>query len=154
MNNLVLRLGRSCAIVAVAASAFTSVSVAPTAAQAAPPAGYYSVEYCNRTSGKIYLAVSYIETPGSKDWVVEGWKNLNAGACITMNYAMGSWYYYYAEDDGDGFWGKDDFMLCVEHPGPFRRINRANYTCDEDELKGFVARDPEGKSMITENLNP
>lgn len=152
MNIPVGRLGRLCATAAVTMAAFAPVSLAPSAAQA--QAGYYKVQYCNKTGGKLYLAVSYIETPGSKDWVVEGWKNLNAGACVTMTYAAGNYYYYYAEDDGDGFWGKDDFMLCVEHPGPFRRINRANYTCDDSELKGFVARDPEGKDFITENLNP
>ncbi len=154
MIDTITRLVRLCAPAAFAVASFAAVWTPPTPAAAAPPQGYYSVEYCNKTGGKIYLAVSYLERPGSKDWVVEGWKNINAGACMTMNYPEGSWYYYYAEDDGDGFWGKDDFMLCVQHPGPFRRINRADYSCDESELKGFVARDPEGKSMITENLNP
>lgn len=152
MNSLFRRLGRLGAVAGIAATAVAPVSMAPGSAVA--QSGYYKVEYCNKTSGKIFLAVSYVETPGSKDWIVEGWKNLQPGACLTMTYAAGNYYYYYAEDEGDGYWGSDEFKLCVSYPGPFRRINTASYSCDDDELKGFVERDPGSKSSITENLNP
>lgn len=145
------KIGRGAALAVLLLASAAPVTSLPTAAQA-QPSGYYRVEFCNRTNEKVYLAVSYVETPGSKDWIVEGWKNINAGACIQLDFAKGNYYYYYAENDGDGYWGGDDFELCVQRPGPFRRINRSSYTCDGDDLMGFVARDPGDKTFITENL--
>jgi uncharacterized membrane protein len=115
--------------------------------------GYVAVSYCNKTSGSIYLAVSYRETPGSDRWVVEGWKKIYGNSCITLTVPNDGYIYDYAEDETDGDWG-GDFKLCVERPGPFKRINTADYTCNADLLEGFGETDVTGLSSKTINYNP
>jgi len=115
---------------------------------------YINVNFCNRTSDKIYLALSYLKAPGSSDWIVEGWKNINGNSCMDFDLPSAGWFYYYAEDDAGGTWGADDIKICVEHPGPFRRVNVDGYTCDGDELKGFRGVDPGDNASYTVNIRP
>eukprot|EP01030_Chromulinospumella_sphaerica_P024147 gene24147-24210_t len=140
---------------AVAVLLFTATAAAPALAQnqATPRAGYAAVSFCNKTSGPIYLAVSYRETPGSDRWVVEGWKQIGGASCITLHLPNDAMIYDYAEDESDGDWG-GDFQLCVERPGPFKRINTADYTCNSDLLEGFGETDLTGVSSKTINYNP
>lgn len=112
-----------------------------------------NLHLCNKTSTKIYVALGYRETVGSDNWIVEGWKNIAAYACFDISVPNDSVVYDYAEDDDDGTWG-GDFDLCVQHPGPFRRINSGDYTCDSNELKGFKTVDVTGLADKTINFNP
>jgi uncharacterized membrane protein len=112
-----------------------------------------NVHLCNKTSGKIYVALGYRQSVGSDNWIVEGWKNISAYSCFDISVPNDSVMYDYAEDDSDGTWG-GDFSLCVEHPGPFKRVNSGDYTCDASELKGFATVDISGLSEKTINFNP
>lgn len=115
--------------------------------------GMVNLHLCNKTGLKIYVALGYREAVGSNNWIVEGWKNINAYSCFNISVPNDSVVYDYAEDDDGGTWG-GDFTLCVEHPGPFRRINRSDYTCESKELKGFATVDVSGLSDKTINFNP
>ena len=60
----------------------------------------------------------------------------------------------FAEDESDSDSG-GDFKLCVERPGPFKRINTADYSCrDGDLLEGFGEIDAVGLAKRTVNYNP
>ena len=142
----------------IAATAALLLAVAPPAlaqqgSGSTPRAGYVALSFCNKTSGNVYLAVSYKEAPGSSRWVVEGWKKIVGGSCITLNLPNDGKIYDYAEDESDGDWG-GDFKLCVERPGPFYRINTADYTCNSDLLVGFGEIDAVGLASHKVNYNP
>lgn len=146
------RLGRT---LLLAAAASTVLLAPPTVATARQNGGrYVNVNFCNQTSGKIYLALSYLNAPGSHDWVVEGWKNIAGNSCMAFDLPSTGWFYYYAEDDSDGYWGASDIQICVEHPGPFHRINTDGYTCASSELKGFRGVDPGNNATFTVNIKP
>ncbi|MDQ0463298.1 putative membrane protein [Caulobacter ginsengisoli] len=115
--------------------------------------GMVNVHLCNKTSLKIYVALGYRESIGSNNWIVEGWKNISPYSCFDIRVPNDSVIYDYAEDDEDGSWG-GDFQLCVQHPGPFRRVNSGDYTCDAKELKGFATVDVTGLADKTVNFNP
>lgn len=140
---------------AVAVVALAGAIAPPAQAQNANPNGRRMVDmrFCNKTSGKVYLALSYRESPGSSNWVVEGWKVIYGNSCFDIRVPNDGYVYDYVEDESGGNWG-GDFMLCVERPGPFRRINTANYTCAEDLLVGFGEIDVTGKTSKTVNYNP
>lgn len=151
-GTITARLGRMLMLTAAATTlAITPVSVASARQNNGQ---YINVNFCNHTSGKVYLALSYLKAPGSKDWIVEGWKNINGNSCMDFDLPNSGWFYYYAEDDTDGFWGADDIKICVEHPGPFRRVNVDGYTCAGSELKGFRGIDPGNNATYTVNIRP
>ena len=145
------RLGR--VLLLIAAVGMVSITP-PTVAEARQSGRYISVNFCNLTSGKIYLSLSYLKEPGSRDWIVEGWKNISGNSCKAFDLPRSGWFYYYAEDDTDGFWGGDDIKICVEHPSPFRRVNVDGYTCPGSELKTFRGVDPGDNSTYTVNIRP
>ncbi len=145
-----------------ARAATLALTLAIAAAGSAPPvalaqsagrADMVALSVCNRTSGKVFLALSYLESPRSSRWVVEGWKVIQAGSCFRISVPNDSYVYDYAEDETNGSWG-GDFKLCVEHPGPFRRINSGSYTCAAQDLVGFAETDVRGATSKTINLNP
>lgn len=157
MSEPVIRRLERLLLLAAAGATLTATIGSDAAAQNARQSSvrpYINVNFCNRTSGKLYLALSYIKEPGSDDWIVEGWKNIDAHSCMDFDLARDGKVYYYAEDDGDGFWGGDELKLCVEHPGPFRRVNSSSFTCDGSELKSFDSIDPGSDASRTVNLNP
>lgn len=139
------------------AALLLTVSAVPAKAQtsngSSPRAGYVAASFCNKTSGSIYLSVGYREAPGSDRWVVEGWKKITGNSCITLSLPNDGKIYDYAEDENDGDWG-GDFTLCVERPGPFKRINTADFTCANDLLVGFGETDVTGLATKTINYNP
>jgi uncharacterized membrane protein len=137
-----------------AATAILAVAPVSTASARQNAGQYINVNICNLTSAKIFVALSYLKEPGSSDWIVEGWKNIGGNSCQDYDLPRTGWFYYYAEDEGDGYWGADDIQLCVEHPGPFRRVNRKDYTCAGSELKGFRGVDPSNSSSYTVNIRP
>jgi uncharacterized membrane protein len=112
-----------------------------------------NVHLCNKTSLKIYAAVTYRQSVGSDNWIVEGWKNIEPYTCFDVRAPNDSVFYDYAEDDAGGIWG-GDFKLCVEHPGPFSRVNSSSYTCEPAELKGFDTVNVTGLADKTVNYNP
>jgi uncharacterized membrane protein len=135
-------------------------AIALVLAAAAPPAvaqdampGYVALSFCNHMAEPVYLALSYKDKPGSSQWVVEGWKQINADSCFKITVPNDGTVYDYAEAPGKGDWG-GDFKLCVERPGPFRRINTSGFTCDDEELVGFGVIDVAGRSERTINYNP
>lgn len=137
-----------------------AVTVVLVLAAAAPPAmaqeaipGYVELSFCNHMPEPVYLALSYKDKPGSKQWVVEGWKQINTDSCFKITVPNDGAVYDYAELPGQGDWG-GDFKLCVERPGPFRRINTAGYTCDSEDLVGFGVIDVAGRTKRTINYNP
>ena len=151
---MTVRQMRSVALATALAMAGTVVTGGPPAvAQNAGRSTMVAMSFCNRTSGKVFLALSYLESPSSSNWIVEGWKVIQAGGCYNISVPNNAYVYDYAEDESGGSWGAD-FKLCVEHPGPFRRINSGDYTCDESELVGFKEIDVTGLSSRTVNLNP
>jgi len=120
---------RTVAIATMAALVLASGGVAPAAfAQNAGRNDMVTLDFCNRTSGKVFLALMYRERPGSSNWIVEGWKVIQGGSCFNITVPNDGSVYDYAEDESDGTWG-GSFKLCVEHPGPFRRVNSADFTC-------------------------
>lgn len=150
MSRKTTSLGLAIAI-ALAASAPAPVAAAR---QNSNFGQYIGVEICNKTSGKVFVALSYLESPTSTGFVVEGWKTIGAYACGNYSVPRAGWFYYYIEDENDGYWGADDLKLCVEHPGPFRRVNAPNFTCDGSELKGFKGINPEGRSSYAVDITP
>lgn len=140
---------------AVAAVALAGAIAPPAEAQNANPNSRRMVDmrFCNKTSGQIYLALGYREAPGSSQWVVEGWKVIYGNSCYSITVPNDGKVYDYAEDESGGNWG-GDFKLCVERPGPFHRINSADYSCPGDLLVGFGEIDVTGKTSKTVNYNP
>ncbi len=141
---------------AVLAALLLGASAAPSALaqnESTPRAGYVALSFCNKTAGNVYLAVSYKEAPSSNRWVVEGWKRINAASCITLSLPNDGKIYDFAEDETDGDWG-GDFKLCVERPGPFKRINTADFACNSDLLEGFGEIDAVGLAKHSVNYNP
>jgi uncharacterized membrane protein len=141
------------AFAALVLAAAVAPSALAQANSASPRAGYVAASFCNKTAGNIYLAVSYREAPGSDRWEVEGWKQIGGNSCITLTVPNDGSIYDYAEDETNGDWG-GDFKLCVERPGPFKRINSADYTCNDDLLVGFGETDVTGQASKTINYNP
>jgi uncharacterized membrane protein len=142
--------GSSFAAIAAVAAALAPMAT-PTRALAQDD-GMIDVQICNRTGETVYVALAYKEHPGDgAQWIVEGWKNIAGGACQTYDVPTDGYFDYYAEDASGGVW-EGDVKLCVERPGPFRRPNSPNYTCDDQNLVGFTAVDPNKTSTV--NLNP
>ena len=141
------------AIAALLLASTVAPSALAQANSASPRPGYVSASFCNKTAGNIYLAVSYREAPGSDRWVVEGWKQIGGNSCITLTVPNDGMIYDYAEDEANGDWG-GDFKLCVERPGPFKRINSLDYTCNDDLLVGFGETEVTGQASKTINYNP
>ena len=136
-----------------AAVALVLAATAQPATAQEPMPGYVALSFCNQMSDPVYLALSYREQPGSANWVVEGWKQINGNSCFKITVPNDGTVYDYAEMPGQGDWG-GDFKLCVERPGPFRRINTAGFTCDPDDLVGFGEIEVEGRTSRTINYNP
>ncbi|HLL29276.1 MAG TPA: DUF1036 domain-containing protein [Xanthobacteraceae bacterium] len=97
---------------------------------------------CNKSEVDAFAAISSRESPGSNQWVTEGWFSVKSGTCQIIGSFNTGWFYYFAEVAGDSstYWGNGDSMTCVEYPGPFRYVSAGGDTCSERELKGFSAR--------------
>ncbi len=159
-----LKIVRS--IAAPVAAMLAMASTAPAWSQTHPGGGssytppapaavtMVTIHLCNKTGLKVYAAIGYRQSVGSDNWMVEGWKVISPYSCFQdISVPNDSVFYDYAEDDDNGTWG-GDFTLCVDHPGPFSRVNRGDYTCDAKELKGFATVDVTGLSEKTINFNP
>ena len=91
---------------------------------------------CNKTGREVSVAISPRLAPGSSEWVVAGWWKVGPAACRTIGSYPRGFFYMHAQSGGTT-WGKGDLNLCVETPGPFKRINIASYRCAGHLLRKF-----------------
>ncbi len=95
---------------------------------------------CNKSRIKASVALSALYAPGSQDYIVAGWWTVDVGKCVDIGSYPKGHFYHYAKAfsaNNSSFWGTKDLLLCVEVPGPFKRINLAGYKCDASLLKPF-----------------
>lgn len=96
----------------------------------------FDFSVCNRTGKEVSTAISHRLAPGSKDFVVAGWWKVASGKCRKIgSYPRG--HFYMHAQSGGATWGKGDLTLCVETPGPFKRISLPNYKCNGPLLRKF-----------------
>ena len=101
----------------------------------------FSFVVCNHSSVEASVATASHVSPTNGDFVVQGWWNVAAGACSTIGTFPQGTFYYYAEQTNtqDVVWKGNDVQVCVAYPGPFSRVNTANYTCKSNEqLRSFT----------------
>jgi uncharacterized membrane protein len=118
---------------AVAAAATTAATVAALAQDDR----YFEFRVCNDTREAAAVALSARYAPGSNDFIVAGWWTVAARSCKSIGHYPRGHFYTYAHASGGGHWGSPDLKLCVEEPGPFKRINLTGYKCDGRLLKPF-----------------
>ena len=120
-------------LMGAAALAFSSGTAA------AQPAGYFVFEVCNKSDDNASMSVSARESTESKDFVIRGWWNIDAGECANIGTFPLGWVYFYAYSQKYE-WRGSDHSYCVDLPGRFERYTSQKTRCSEDELKGFTAR--------------
>lgn len=103
----------------------------------------FTFEVCNHSNVQASVATaSYVSTTDDR-FMVQGWWSVGPGSCETIGTFVQGWFYTYAEQTNtqDIVWEGNDAHLCVQHPGPFERINTEGYTCKSSEvLRGFTGR--------------
>lgn len=99
----------------------------------------FTFQVCNYSSNWAAVAISGIETPGSNLWMVQGWWTVSPGRCQDIGKFARGLFYAMAEGYGNPnlVWKADDLKLCVERPGPFKRVNRGGQVCGADSLRSF-----------------
>ena len=128
-------MGALKAIPALILGLWVAVLASPAEAQGS---GQFLFRVCNNSGVTAAVAISpHVSTSDSRFRVV-GWYVAEPGCTNIGSYPKG-WFYFFAEQRNSGriYWGNNDIQLCVEHPGPFDRVNVAGYTCDSSDLKGF-----------------
>jgi len=117
----------------------------------------FRFQVCNHTDVQASVAAAHLVSPTDSRFEVEGWWSVGPGSCEWLGYFPQGWFYTYAEQTNTQgiVWEGTDAQICVQHPGPFERINTANYTCKSDEvLVGFSGREiPSTTGTFTWNLN-
>jgi uncharacterized membrane protein len=112
---------------------------------------------CNHTNVTASVATDSLVSPTDDRFVVQGWWSVPPQTCSTIGNFPQGWFYYYAEETNTQavVWSGTALQLCVQHPGPFERINTANYTCGSNEvLRGFAATEVSSTTgTFTLNLN-
>ncbi len=133
-----MRSGRT--IVALGAVIIGMSAIQPAAAAEPEAIGtderMFDFTVCNKTSREVSVSVSPRLAPGSSEWIVAGWWKVAPAACRTIGSYPRGIFYMHAQS-GNTTWGKGDLSLCVETPGPFKRINIANYRCAGHLLRKF-----------------
>jgi uncharacterized membrane protein len=117
----------------------------------------FQFQVCNHSTVPASVAtVSYV-SPTDDRFVVQGWWSVAPGTCSTIGTFPQGWFYFYAEETNTQavVWAGTDAQLCVDYPGPFSRINTANYTCTSSEvLRGFTGTQISSTTgTFTWNLN-
>lgn len=144
-----VRTGVWLAAVVAAISAATAASAQESIA---PNAQTFEFSVCNRAGSTASVALSALYAPGSKDYIVAGWWQVAAGACRKIGtYPRGHFYTHATASKGS--WGRGDLKLCVETPGPFKRINLAGTKCAASLLRPFTHMDVQ-KPTYELTLNP
>jgi uncharacterized membrane protein len=118
----------------------------------------FNFQVCNQSAVSASVAIAALTAPGASQWQVEGWWVVPAGNCQTLGTFPDGWFYFYAEETGasGNQWAGTDVQLCVQYPGPFSRVDPANYSCQTNEvLRGFTGEQiPSNEGSFTWNLNP
>jgi uncharacterized membrane protein len=143
----------------VAAVAGLILLAAPTSAAVAvepgPVAGnsrMFEFSVCNRAGSTASVALSAHYAPGSKDYVVAGWWQVAPGRCRTIGHYPRGHFYTHATATRAS-WGRGDVKLCVETPGPFKRINFKGVSCPTGLLRPFTHVDVQQPTFQL-TLNP
>jgi serine/threonine protein kinase/uncharacterized membrane protein len=115
-------------------------------------AAVFSFTVCNKSSKRASVAISHYSTEVGA-WLVEGWSTVEVGDCRNIGtFKKGQFYFYAKCYSGSCYWGGNDIKLCVELPGPFKRINKTGYTCQSrEQLAGFRSREVDGDFTWTLN---
>ncbi len=118
--------------------------------------GNYTIEFCNKSKGKLFLALALYDQPEDDSWTVQGWWKFSKGECKKFSRRLGKYAShkigFYAESK-KGFFKKDyvwggSSNLCV-HSDAFNRRNVENYTCSTSErLVGFESREVKRGTQI------
>ncbi len=92
-----------------------SASVVCISLFAFPQASEASLRFCNNTGITIQLAIGYADGNQNTRWTSRGWYNIPPGECATpiSGNLQNRYYYYYAEDTGDGVW-RGDYTFCTK----------------------------------------
>ena len=139
-----MRTGMMIAAMAATVSMSVATSIEPARANQPEAIGageqMFAFSVCNRTRNEVSVAISARLAPGSSDFVVSGWWKVAGGGCRTIGtYPRGNFYMH--ATSGGTTWGKGDTTLCVETPGPFKRINISGYKCSGSLLRKFSRGD-------------
>jgi uncharacterized membrane protein len=114
------------------------------AGSAVAQAQTFSFQVCNHSSVQASVAIASHVSTTDGNFAVQGWWSVAAGSCSTIGNFPQGWFYFYAEQTNtqDLVWKGTDVQICVAYPGPFTRVNTANYTCgNNEELRGFTGAD-------------
>ena len=101
----------------------------------------FQFQVCNTSSISASVAITNLVAVGDSRFEVQGWWTVPAGTCQIIGTYPTGWFYFYAEQTGNSqnVWQGTDAQLCVQHPGPFDRINLSGYNCQSNEtLVGFT----------------
>ena len=99
---------------------------------------FFLFRVCNQSKTEASVALSALYAPRSSDYVVAGWWTVPGHECRDIGkYPRGNFYFFAKARHGSTWWGQRDLELCVEYPGPFKRINLKNYKCAGNALKPF-----------------
>jgi uncharacterized membrane protein len=100
---------------------------------------FFTFSVCNKSSRWAAVAISGRERPESSDWIVQGWTRVGPGQCQDVGKYVRGIFYAFAQvlNRPDSGWKGSDLWLCVQYPGPFKRINRGGETCGNNELQPF-----------------
>lgn len=102
-------------------------------------AKYAAFEVCNSTLYDAAVATMGRRNASVGDYSIEGWWEVKANSCAKLGrFAKGTVYAVARVRNSTLGWRGADAKLCVAFPGPFNRMNRANYTCGPNEkLESF-----------------
>jgi uncharacterized membrane protein len=121
--------------------ALAAIWIRPADAQGATT---FQFQVCNTANVSASVAITHLVSVTDNRWETQGWWTVPAGSCQMVGTYPTGWFYYYAEETGNGqiYWGDNTTQVCVQHPGPFDRINISNYTCQSNEaLANFSGQD-------------
>ena len=115
---------------------FLVLGLALTGAMILPAVARADLKFCNKTDKKVWVAVGYHEK-NKADWVSHGWWTVAPGTCeTTLSDALnGQYYYWYAEDEGDGVWS-GNFVFCTTDK-KFQIEGRENCKSRGYDAQGF-----------------
>jgi|GEM_PF-2640370 len=114
---------------------------------------FFVFSVCNHTSTPISIAIDFFSEEDNAR-VVEGWKTVESGQCPQLGrYRRGEFRFFAKERNGSKQWS-GNFPVCVEFPGPFKRIRAQSYNCPNPQfLKRFNTKFVDTPSW-TVNINP
>lgn len=117
----------------------------------------FHFQVCNHSNVEASVATASHVSPTDSNFVIQGWWSVPAASCQYIGYFPQGWFYYYAEQTNTQqlVWKGSDVQICVQYPGPFTRVNTANYSCaNNEELRGFTGSNIASNiGTFTWNLN-